>query len=265
MGGNARGQIGDGTFQARNDWVRVPFAGRWVAVGAANAASFAIDAHGVLWNWGFIENPGDKQPDFNSRVPNRVPGGPWGQLRPGHLLSAVHASQGSWQVWGPAAENSLGSPHRHLPAPLPTCPDSPSVAVWSSSVLRLDVSGALWICGTPPGPMNATQSETPTGGEASAASPVSWQLLFPQRRWVSIWADGDTALGLDPNGTLWAWGLDLTPPSLADQTLTNLSDWLVDHGINARFGQAGNRWIREPTPVARLPRHADAHSTLTSR
>jgi hypothetical protein len=251
-GGNARGQLGDGTFFGNTNWVRVKFKGEWKSTTSLDAASFGIDSNETLWHWGFIENPGESQPGFDTRIPNRMEGGPWTRVVPGHLVSAIRDRDGAWWVWGPAAENALGSSQRHRPFRLPPCQDSVAVVIWASSVVRLDPAGRLWICGPTPGPAASS-----TGPDAD---PKHWRPLHPERRWNQIWSDAETMLALDSDGVLWAWGRDLSPPTRADRLLSNLSNWLRNHGSSVEFGQAGDRWISDPVPVARIPRPETAEA-----
>ncbi len=241
LGANQRGQLGDGTFYGRAVWTPVRSGQRWSRIGAGDAVSFGIDSGGLLWHWGFIENPGIPNSGFDSRVPNRVAGGPWIQVEPGHAFSGVLGADHRWWGWGPAAENVLGSTNRHLPFALPIGPESRAAIACSTAFAVLDSEGHLWSLGRNPGA--AVGDDLP---------PVAWRRVFESKRWTQLWAGGDTAFGVDDHGVLWTWGLDLSIPSPVDRALSATSEWLRDHGIPAKFGQADNRWNSEPLALARF-------------
>ena len=96
-----------------------------------------------------------------------------------------------------------------------------------------------------------------------------WRQCGKRSDWVSIWGSGSTVIGLTADGTLWAWGEDLSHEKGPDfhakvallkekyKKVLRLKTWplstLVYSGI-----------ITEPRPLMRLQK-AQAQSTNSSR
>ncbi len=113
-GGNAGGQLGDGTMISRTFPVQVGTASDWISIAAGNYTSYAIDSNGSLWAWGdnaFGQLGNNKITDslIPVNVINANPDTTWVAVAGGANFALAIKSDGSLWAWGDNAYGQLGN------------------------------------------------------------------------------------------------------------------------------------------------------------
>jgi hypothetical protein len=221
-GNNLNGRLGDGTVTSRISAVSVVGGFTdWVQTSAGGAHSLGVRTNGSLWAWGL--NTGGRLGDSTTTArssPVSVVGGftDWTQASAGDTHSIGVRANGTLWAWGNNGNGRLGDG-------TVTSRLSPVLVVggftdWIQASsgryhsLGVRTNGSLWAWGSNAAGRLGDNTVT------SRLSPVSVVGGFSD--WVQSSAGGAHSLGVRANGTLWAWGANLTG-RLGDDTLTSRS------------------------------------------
>ena len=221
FGKNDRGQLGDGTTVERRSPVPIGTANDWVAVAAGAAHTIALKTNGTLWAWGdnqsfqtghplalWVADPIQVtiRPDTPTTVNND-----WVSIAAGDYHNVALRADGSLWVWGQNDFGQLGTSAEdtiETPTRFGSDNDWISVAAGGFHTLGLKVNGTLFAWGS------NYWGQLGDGTTTQRSTPV--QVLIPgggglfDNDWVAIDAGGFHSLALKSNGTLWAWGENLS-------------------------------------------------------
>jgi alpha-tubulin suppressor-like RCC1 family protein len=219
-GRNGNGQLGDGTFDARNDAVDV--------VGLTDVATFsvgadhtlAIRANGEVWAWG--RNRDGQLGDGTTAdraTPQPVRGlaparAVAASLEPVRSFSLAVLADGTVRAWGDNTFGQLGDgtvTDRPTPVQSGSLTEMASVAAGSRHALALRRDGAVWAWGA-----NVFGQ---LGDGTTTASLVPLPIAMPAPI-VAIAAGGHSSLALTGTGQVLAWGFNVSG-GIGDGTTEN--------------------------------------------
>ncbi|GAB3587863.1 hypothetical protein GCM10027345_39140 [Hymenobacter daeguensis] len=208
-GDNTYGQLGDGTTTQRTQPVQVGTDRDWKQVVCATGPTLALRTDGSLWAWGGpgLFGNGSSSSGSNQRTPLRIGTvTTWAQLATsgGHVLAL--RTDGSLWAWGNNTVGELGdgtTTYRSTPVRIGTATDWSTVATgpddsYEPFSMALKRNGTLW-----------TWGNNYFGQLGSATGTLTYRTLPTQvgnAIWTAIAAGGTHALGVQANGTFWAWG-----------------------------------------------------------
>jgi ABC-type Na+ efflux pump permease subunit len=93
----------------------------------------------------------------------------------------------------------------------------------------------------------------------------AWRQVGKRTDWVSVWGEGNTAIGLTSDGTLWTWGLDVTHTAPTDlftrlQIARNRISTLFGSRTPMMMGGFGGIpvYVGNPRPFMKLERNSPA-------
>jgi alpha-tubulin suppressor-like RCC1 family protein len=249
-GTNTNGQLGDATTVSKSSPVSV--VGDyvdWVQVEALSSHTVALRANGTAWAWGLNDTGqlGDGT-TVSKSSPVSVVGGfsDWTQLSGGFKHSLGLRGNGTLWAWGYNFAGELGDGT--------TVDKSSPVSVvggftnWTQvssgqrHIVALRANGTAWGWG------DNSFGRIGDGTTANSSSPVS--VVGGFTNWIQVSGGGVHSLGVQANGTAWAWGGN-SAGSLGDGTTTNTSspvsvvggftDWTqVSAGSNHSLGLKSN-------------------------
>ena len=211
-GGNASGELGDGTTQDRSAPVPVQGLtghGSVVDVAAGVTHSMAVTSDGSAFAWGHDasgELGGQVSADMLQPV---LVQGLQGvrQVAAGDGWSMALESDGTVMAWGNNQSGELGdgnAPSDHFtPAPvygLTAGSGVIQIAAGYSSGLVLKADGSVWAWG------NGTSGELGDGSMDKRSSPTQVQGLGPGSGVIQVAGGGSFSLALTSDGTVFAWG-----------------------------------------------------------
>jgi alpha-tubulin suppressor-like RCC1 family protein len=169
-GRNDFGQLGDGTFQNRNEPIRIGSATNWGAITAGRRFSLALENDGRLWAWGSDS---------------------CGQLGLGAAMSVIHTER----------ETEAGGPRANQPTAVGQRSDWRAISARGEHVLALKRDGSLWAWG---------RNDWGQLGDGSLLNQNQPIRIGADTNWVIIAAGGGAETGhsvaLRGDGTLWVWG-----------------------------------------------------------
>lgn len=217
-GDNGTGQLGNGTVVPSEVPVKVGAdTVNWLKSEPGNAFTVAQRSNGSLWSWG--DNGFGQLGDGSLVTPRTTPAEVAGAARnwrtsaSGLSHTVALRANGTLWAWGDNASGQLGDAaiiDNSTPqlisttSPLSAANDWSAVAAGDLHTLALKADGTLWAFGD----NSAGQLGIGTA-DLNKTLPTQVVTTNPgsfDRNWIAIAAGGTHSLGLQADGTLWAWG-----------------------------------------------------------
>ncbi|MCJ1706624.1 Ig-like domain-containing protein [Microbacterium sp. VKM Ac-2923] len=206
MGGNDRGQLGDGTTTSRASWAPVLNLSNVQQIALGYRASFALLSDGTVmaWGWGQVGMMGTTSRSDRS-VPTPVDSSVMKNVTQimanGYSAFAVTA-EGSLYSWGqgPLGDGSApGSVSRSTPGKVAALGTSVSTAtIQNQAAVALLKDGSVWAWGA------NSDGQVGDGTTVHRGAPV--QVIGMTSGVTSIVSGTVMAYALRSDGTVWAWG-----------------------------------------------------------
>ncbi len=211
-GGNATGQLGDGSVVNRLQPVRIGEERAWTYVSAGQGHSAAIAADGTLWTWGSNTSGqlGIGSTD-SSLVPVQVgTDSGWTNVSAG-LDFTVGIRNSNVYVWGSNSVGQLALPTTTLLSTEPLLVDAGNTYTALSAgvghVLAIRADGTLQAWGN--------NGAAQLGLGVSPGLPiVTVTQVGIATNWASVDAANSASFGIDTDGKLYSWGFSGAPPFL---------------------------------------------------
>lgn len=217
------GQNGDGTLIQRSS--PAPIIGGftdWISISSSNIgdARAAIRRNGTLWAWGNITGDGTTS---SRSSPVLVAGGftDWTQITTGVTSSNAARTLGlrkNGSIWGWGSNSgALGNNGiQNVSSPVSVIGGFTwtFVTTGNSHTLAIRNNGTMWGFGS------GTFGALGDGTTSQRSSPVAVVGGFTD--WISAAAGSYNSIGLRSDGTLWAWGNNITG-QLGDNTIVSKS------------------------------------------
>jgi alpha-tubulin suppressor-like RCC1 family protein len=224
-GGNAYGQLGDGSITDRGQPVRLTtlgLSGRVIAIAAGGEHSLALTADGMLWSWG--RNDSGQLGDGTTVQKNSpVAIGAFLNVKAmsgGGAHSLALLSDGSLYAWGDDTSGQLGNAgvtgqsNTPVPVQFPTTTRVIDLAAGGAHSLALEATGQVWGWGA-----NAS-GQVGNGSTTDQGTPVQVSTSTGLSRAVKIAAGSAHSLALTSDGDTFAWG-DNTNGQIGDGSTTD--------------------------------------------
>ncbi|HWG74700.1 MAG TPA: hypothetical protein VG184_11675, partial [Acidimicrobiales bacterium] len=205
-GNDQYGQLGDnisvnGLPQDRSTPYAVCGLSGIVGIGAGSYDTYAVDATGGLWGWGWNRtgNLSDGNTNDNS-TPVRIQGlsGPVTQVAGGYTDAIALMADGTVEQWGGVFDSNVSV---SAPARVPGLANVAAVAAGYSNNLALLKDGTVWAWGDNTYGELGQGTTQPGGGDAI---PVQVKGLTGVTS-IGVGATHDVAM-TSPGGAVWAWG-----------------------------------------------------------
>jgi len=220
-GGNASGQLGDGTVVTRSSPVLIS-AKSWSKVSAGYSHSVAIDSLGALYAWGdgAIGKLGDGT-TVSKSLPVKIGNSSWTSITASSTHTAAIDTTGALYTWGFNGSYQLGdntTVSKSSPVKIGTSSWS-SVSAGSLFTTGITSDGKLWAWGS-----NVQGQIGYLTGFANYSTPTQIANSGSTYSWVQL-ATGDNGVqfaGITNTGALYTWGNN-TNGQLGDGTTVNKS------------------------------------------
>ncbi len=223
--------------------VQVGIANNWVDISAGNGFTLAIRAVGILgnqntlWAWGAnnFGQLGDGTTD-NKFVPTQIgTNTKWTQVSAGtnHSMAINDTSTlftpGNKTLWGWGRNNvgQLGdgiTPNQNAPVQIGTAIDWGQVAVGNSYTIAQKTDGRLFSWGLNNLGQLGINSTTTTSARTQIGTDSDWSINFS--------ADAAHVVAIKNNGTLWAWGYNLSAQLGNGNTANSLTPIQIGSAID---------------------------------
>jgi alpha-tubulin suppressor-like RCC1 family protein len=193
-GGNASGQIGDGSTITRN--VPIPTGSGYMAVAAGNAHTLGIKADGSLWSWGNNGNGQLGDGTSNTTLRPIQVGSGFYTVAAGTSHSVAIKIDGTLWAWGSNNFGQLGDGtgnDRYAPNLIGKGFTFVTAGAFHTIALKND--GSLWAWG------KNDAGQLGDGTSQSRYAPVQINSGFS-----AIAAGASHSLALKTDGSVWAWG-----------------------------------------------------------
>jgi alpha-tubulin suppressor-like RCC1 family protein len=205
-GQNVNGQLGVNDTTHRSSPVQVGSSTNWSAVEAGASASYAIKTDGTLWSWGYNA---DGELGVNDRTDRHTPVQVGALTNWTSIFSAGYyhmlaiKTDGTLWSWGWNGHGQLGLNNRNSYSS-PT--QVGSLTTWSLVAggyymsIATKTDGTLWSWGT------NYQGQLGLGASYRTSAFSSPVQVGTTTTWKMIDACNGNCIGLQTDGTLWAWG-----------------------------------------------------------
>lgn len=252
VGGNAHGQLGDGTTTSRSSWAMVPDVSSVSQIAAGNATVLALSSTGQIFAWGAnssgqLGNGGTA----DSSVPVTVSGiTTAGAIALGSTSGYAILNGGTVQAWGSNADGQLGNNSTTSSA----TPVTVSGITTASQIAACGTKGtayALLSDGTVRSWGNNDSGQLGNGKTTRSTTPVTVSGL---KKVTQLVAGGASGYALLESGTVRAWGAN-DRGQLGNGTTANKSTSVAVSGFTNGYylaaGQnAGYCFLNDSTPLA---------------
>ncbi len=205
-GSDQEGQLGDGgSSMDQTAPVQVGAFTDWIAVSAGTNHSLGIRADSSLWAWGdeFSGRLGNGSTTGNQYSPVKIGSATdWIAISAGSSASYGIRADGSLWAWGSNVAGQLGigaGPDQASPVQVGSDLNWVAVAGGENHCLALKANGTLWAWG------KDFFSDGYLGLGTTTSAPMPQQ-VGSGTQWVGIAASRGHSLGLQADGSLWAWG-----------------------------------------------------------
>ena len=128
-------------------------------------------------------------------IPSKIAGNDWSKVFPGLNYSYAIKSDGTLWSWGRGGNGQLAQGNTNdylIPTQIGTDSDWASVAIGAYRILALKTDGTLWACGSDTALWNANYT--------------TFTHIQIGKFYKSVCHNGSSALAIDLNDKLWAWG-----------------------------------------------------------
>jgi alpha-tubulin suppressor-like RCC1 family protein len=206
-GGNASGQLGDGTTITKSSPVLIS-AKSWSKVSAGWSHSVAIDSLGGLYAWGSNATYGQlgDGTTVSKSDPIKIGTSSWSSISAGQFHSmAIDTTGGLWS-WGDNTSGKLGDGtvvNKSSPVLISSGSSWTSVSAGFTHSTAIDINGKLYAWG-----YNAQGQVGYLNGFPSFSTPTQIANSGGTYSWtqVSSGQDGTTSAGIAADGSLFTWG-----------------------------------------------------------
>lgn len=215
-GANSQGAVGNGTTTSVSSPVQIGLLNNWKQVSSSALHSAAIKTDGTLWTWGF-NNGGQlgNNTQTSSNSPIQIGGlTTWKQVSVNGIYvpasgqsyfytTAIKTDNTLW-AWGVNSSGQLASGstgYYSSPIQVGSLNTWRQISTGVYHAAAIQQNGTLWTWGF------NNYGQLGTGVvNTSYSSPVQVGALTS---WVQVACGYNTTYGIQSNGTLWAWGLNL--------------------------------------------------------
>jgi alpha-tubulin suppressor-like RCC1 family protein len=254
---NFSGEFGNGTANPAGAPAVVGFdTVSWIATEPGNQFTVALRSNGTLWGWG--ENSSGQLGDatFASRnTPAEVAGGAatWTASASGLAHTVALRGDGTLWGWGENGSGQVGdgtNSSNSIPQQIFVTQPSSQIDNWRAVAagdfhnVAIKSDGTLWAWG------DDSFGQLGDGNLSSHKEPIQILTKNPgnfDSNWVAVAAGGSFSLGLQADGTLWAWGdnsflqLGADPALLAPATFSSVPVQLINFAPPAAGFNSG--WV----------------------
>ncbi|MCB9064973.1 MAG: HYR domain-containing protein [Chitinophagales bacterium] len=230
-GQNIFGQLGDNTTTTRKDPVRIGTDNDWVKVAPGRYHSVALKADGTLWAWG--QNT-DGQVGDGTTTTRKAPvkigtSTDWVDIAAGVQHTLAIKSDGTLWAWGNNGNSRLGdgtTTGRTTPVQIGTSKNWVSVSAGNVHSMALQADGSLWGWGS------NSNGQLGDGSTTNSTTPKKITANMNNNIWVSVETAFEHSIGLQSDGSLWAWGNNSQGQLGDGTTQTRTSPRHIALGIN---------------------------------
>ncbi len=205
-GDDGSGQVGNSDEnESENSPLPVEGDIDWMKIAAGGNHNLGIKADGTLWAWGHNTSGqlGDGGSNDEENAPVQIGSSTsWVEIACGSAHSLALQSDGTIWAWGSDSNGQLGdggsNENRVIPIQIGTDTDWIAIGAGSFRSFGIRSNGTLWAWGR-----DVFGALGDGGSEMDQSSPVQ---VGSVTNWVAIDGGLEHSLGLQTDGTLWAWG-----------------------------------------------------------
>ena len=223
-GGNAFGQLGDGTTYDRNVPVQIGLDTDWASVSVGAGFTVATKSDGSLWYWGAswddVMNGNLGSSTYRITKPTQIgTNTDWSNVVVGYSHILALKTDGSLWAWGRNRFGQLGDGttiERSVPVQVGSDTDWASIVASNIHTMAIKQDGSLWAWGYNAGGMFGD------GTSSDRYSPLQTTpiKIGTDTDWMMIATGGSHTAALKRDGSLWTWGTNQVG-QLGDGTTIN--------------------------------------------